>query len=107
MSMFGIFLVLLLTIVSTKAEGKFSTSRYYDGTLDEIQGALIDIASAKLDMEVMEGKLEQIVSASSAIFKTESYVEWAVDRCAYKNAWKLFGVSLNCPENEEITEGTS
>ena len=107
MSMFGIFLVLLLTIVSTKAEGKFSTSRYYDGTLDEIQGALIDIASAKLDMEVMEGKLEQIVSASSAIFKTESYVEWAVDRCAYKNAWKLFGIALNCPENEEITEGTS
>ena len=78
----------MLALTSCESGGTYSTSKYFENTLDEVQGALIDISSAKIDLDVMERKLEAIVDGSSVIYKTETVLENAVAKNAYENAWK-------------------
>ena len=87
-------LVLILMLGFCKPDGKYSESKYFEnkdlskGTLDEIQGALWDISLAKLDLKIMETRLQAIVDSSSYFFNTENEVEKAVDTDAYENGWK-------------------
>ena len=83
-----VFLLLMSKLASCEPEGKYSASKYFENTLDEIQGALIDAVNAKNDLDVIENKLEAIVDGSSLIYKTESILENAVAKNAYENAWK-------------------
>ena len=83
-----VFLLLMAKLASCEPEGKYSASKYFENTLDEIQGALIDAVKAKNDLDVIENKLEAIVDGSSLIYKTESILENAVAKNAYENAWK-------------------
>ena len=78
----------MLPFATCEPEGTYSTSKYFENTLDGIQGALIDIGSAKNDLDVMEKKLEAIVDGSSMIFKAEIVLENAVAKDVYENAWK-------------------
>ena len=83
-----VFLLLMAKLASCEPGGKYSASKYFENTLDEIQGALIDAVNAKNDLDVIENKLEAIVDGSSLIYKTESILENAVAKNAYENAWK-------------------
>ena len=67
--------------------GTYSSTRYFDNVLDEVQGAMIDIVAAKSDLLVMEEKLQAITDESLMIFRTESIMENAVDSDAYENGW--------------------
>jgi len=67
--------------------GTYSSTKYFDNVLDEVQGAMIDIVAAKSDLLVMEEKLEAITDESLMIFRTESIMEYTVDSDAYENGW--------------------
>ena len=60
---------------------------YFTDKLASIQGAITDTINAGIDLEVMEGKLQNIVDASSYFFRTESVTEYAVSSDAYQNGW--------------------
>lgn len=106
MSIVHVFLALVLMIGSSKPEGKYSKSKYFEnkeeskGTLDEIQGALYDIMLAWKDLKAMETNLQNIVDSSSYFFRAESAVEFAVDADPYGNAWKNGGDSSNANEGK-------
>jgi len=86
---FALCIVAVAMMATVDATPAYSDVSYFSdgGTLDNIQGAIIDVVSAAEDLGVMEGKLEAIVSASTDVFAVESNVEYAVDRAAYANNW--------------------
>ena len=83
-------IVALAIIVSIEA-GTISQpendATYFTDKLASIQGAITDTINAGIDLEVMEGKLQNIVDASSYFFRTESATEYAVSSNAYQNGW--------------------
>ena len=68
--------------------GKYSKSKLFVDNLDEVQGALEDIAMAGIDLETMEGKLQTLVDNKDSIFTAEKNLEDAVDASVYKNDFK-------------------
>ena len=64
-------------------------SKYFaaTGKLDSIQGALVDIEAAGVDLDTIKGKLEALVDSASLVFAAESVLETAVDSAAYTNAF--------------------
>ena len=81
----------LVFSASISEGGKFSDSKYFDNKLDEIQGAIDDTVKAGMDLKIMEGRLQNIVDASSYFFRTESATEYAVDAEPYINGWVARG----------------
>ena len=67
---------------------------YFTDKLASIQGAITDTINAGIDLEVMEGKLQNIVDASSYFFRTESVTEYAVSSDAYQNGWGAQGEKI-------------
>merc|ERR1712122_281374 len=59
----------------------------FESNLDGIQGALVDIEAAGVDLETIKGKLEAIVDGSGDIYAAEAALELAVDSGAYTNAF--------------------
>ena len=66
-------------------------TKYFVNNLDGIQGALEDISKAGEDLNIIENKLEGLVTESVKIFKAESVLEEAVDKNVYLNSWKSSG----------------
>ena len=64
-------------------------SKYFaaTGKLDSIQGALVDIEAAGVDLDTIKGKLEALVDSASLVYAAESVLETAVDSAAYTNAF--------------------
>ena len=81
----------LVFSASISEGGRFSDSKYFDNKLDEIQGAIDDTVKAGMDLKIMEGRLQNIVDASSYFFRTESATEYAVDAEPYINGWVATG----------------
>ena len=81
----------LVSSASISEGGRFSDSKYFDNKLDEIQGAIDDTVKAGMDLKIMEGRLQNIVDASSYFFRTESATEYAVDAENYINGWIATG----------------
>ena len=81
----------LVSSASISEGGRFSDSKYFDNKLDEIQGAIDDTVKAGMDLKIMEGRLQNIVDASSYFFRTESATEYAVDAEPYINGWVATG----------------
>merc|ERR1712018_964373 len=71
----------------TAGQGKYSTSKFFYGVLDSEQGALLDIAAAKEDLDRMELKLEALAAQKETILAAEEAMEAAVDSSVYKNAF--------------------
>ena len=65
--------------------GTYSSNKLFEGVLDQVQGALEDIALAGIDLETMEGKLQVLVDNADTIFTAEKNLEDAVDASVYKN----------------------
>lgn len=68
-------------------QGKYSTSKFFYGVLDSEQGALLDIAAAKEDLDRMELKLEALAAQKETILAAEEAMEAAVDSSVYENAF--------------------
>ena len=66
-------------------------TKYFVNYLDGIQGALEDISMAGKDLNIIENKLEGLVTESAKIFKAESVLEEAVDKNVYLNSWRSSG----------------
>ena len=64
---------------------------YFSNKLKSVQGAIEDTINAGMDLELMEGRLQRIVDASSYFFRTESATEYAVSSDAYQNGWTESG----------------
>jgi len=64
-------------------------SKYFaaTGKLDSIQGALVDIEAAGVDLDTIKGKLEALVDSASLVYAAESVLETAVDSSVYANAF--------------------
>ena len=67
--------------------GKYTASKFFEGTLDDIQGAIEDMLLAGEDLEVLEKKLEELVAQKGVIFKAEQILEAAVNATGYNNLW--------------------
>ena len=67
--------------------GKYTESRFFEGTLDDIQGAIEDMLLAGEDLEVLEKKLEELVKQKGVIFDAEGILEAAVNATGYNNVW--------------------
>ena len=78
----------LVAAVNSAPEGKYSTSRYFENKLDDVQGAITDILIGGENLKIMEGKLQALVDDSQKIYDAEIVAEDAVDKNAYDNAWK-------------------
>merc|ERR1712062_752414 len=65
-------------------------SKYFaaTGKLDSIQGALVDIEAAGVDLDTIKGKLEALADSASLVYAAESALETAVDSSVYANAFK-------------------
>ena len=68
--------------------GKYSASKFFEGNLDSIQGAIEDMLLAGEDLEILEAKLEELVANKDTIFSAETLLEQAVNKSAYSNLWK-------------------
>ena len=60
---------------------------YFTEKPASVQGAITDTINAGIDLEDMEGKLQNIVDASSYFFRTESATEYAVATDGYDGTW--------------------
>ena len=76
----------LLTIVNGANKPEEIKLKYFEGNLDQIQEALLDINSAGNDLGKMEGKLEQLVAKISDLFAAEKALATSVDASVYDNA---------------------
>ena len=68
--------------------GKYTDSKFFEGTLDDIQGAIEDMLLAGEDLEVLERKLEELVNQKHVIFDAEAILEAAVNATGYNDIWK-------------------
>jgi len=71
-----------------EGNGKYTDSRFFEGTLDSVQGAIIDMLMAGEDLDIMEAKLEELVKQRQVIFDAETLLEAAVDASVYDNEFK-------------------
>ena len=85
------FIVLALFSCGNNAapygNGIYTDSKFFEGTLDDIQGAIEDMLLAGEDLEVLEKKLEELVKQKQVIFDAESILEAAVDATGYNDVW--------------------
>jgi len=70
------------------ADGKFTSNTLFEGDINEIQGMMIDIASAGEDLAKIENGLAQVVANKENFDTAEKLLEAAVDKNDYKNSWK-------------------
>ena len=93
---FAILIAAFASIVAVKAipAGTYGDASdepatiYFVNNLDGIQGALEDISKAGKDLNIIENKLEGLVTESAKIFKAESVLEEAVNKNEYLNSWR-------------------
>merc|ERR1712136_549943 len=83
----GFLAVTAVALAIPAIEDAKGGSDYFKFKLHEIQGAIDDTIKAGMDLEDMEGSLQNIVNLSSYFFRTESATEYAVDKDAYENSW--------------------
>ena len=76
-----------LASVDASPEGTYGDSKFFQGDLDEIQGALIDVATAGEDLSKKEDQLYNLVGLSSTIMNAETTLEAAVDKDMYNNSF--------------------
>jgi len=60
----------------------------FEGDIDDIQGMMLDIASAGEDLAKIEAKLSTIVAEKEEFEKAEQVLEAAVNKDIYKNQFK-------------------
>ena len=77
--------VLALSNAAPSPAGIYSKSKFFEGNLDQIQGAIIDINRAGNDLGRMEVKLDELVKKKASIFKAETALSNAVDSSVYEN----------------------
>merc|ERR1712001_109376 len=68
-------------------EGKYGDNKFFSGTLDNIQGALVDVKSAGEDLGAKEDQLDALVKDSMKIMNAETLLETAVRKPDYKNSY--------------------
>jgi len=68
-------------------ETKYSTNKMFEGDMNDIQGALLDIQTAGQDLQTEEGMLEQVVAKKADFEAAEKTLEAAVTN-VYQNEWK-------------------
>merc|ERR1712001_813962 len=67
--------------------GKYGPNTFFAGTLDNIQGALVDVKSAGEDLGAKEDQLDALVKDSMKIMNAETLLETAVRKADYKNSY--------------------
>merc|ERR1712141_468224 len=73
--------------------GKYGTNTFFTGTLDNIQGALVDVKSAGEDLGAKEDQLDALVKDSMKIMSAETLLETAVEKAAYANSYATADVA--------------
>ena len=94
------FLGLLLGIHATEIEdrygnGQYSESKFFEGTLDLLQGAMEDIQYAYEDLEVMEQQLATLATKKDLFKQTMDLLTDAVDRDNFINDFNHDNVEVN------------
>ena len=82
-----VFGLLMFANARPEGNGKYSASKFFEGNLDSIQGAIEDMLLAGEDLEILEAKLEELVANKDTIFSAETLLEQAVNASAYSNLW--------------------
>ena len=92
-----VFLVLLVGMKDAKTEdkfaeiedrygnGKYTDSKFFEGTLDLLQGAVIDIGHAFEDMQVMEERLQYLDTKKDWFEKAMEVLATNLDKKNLKN----------------------
>ena len=84
-------LTIMVSVEAAPAPGDIAQptneASYFTKKLASVQGAITDTIAAGMDLEIMEGKLQGIVDASSYFFRTESATEYATASDAYNGGW--------------------
>merc|ERR1712018_51435 len=83
-----IALAVLASVDAAPAEGSWSTSKFYTGTLDNAQGAIEDIGKADIRLAAKEEQLAGLVESASSLFNAETILEEATDATDYDGTWK-------------------
>ena len=65
--------------------GIYTTSKFFEGTLDLLQGAVIDIEYAFQDLEVMESKLSDLASHKEEFDEVVEVLTDAMDKNNLQN----------------------
>ena len=91
-----VFLVLagtLLVYVDAGPEGTFKAkgNTFFEGGLDDVQGALEDIESAGVVLGKLEDQLEELVDNSDKVFDAERAIEDGIASSDIHNYWKEGG----------------
>jgi len=68
-------------------EKKYTDNTMFEGDMNEIQGMMLDIVSAGQDLQMIEGKLSQVLAAKDDFITAEKKLEAAVDKKIYENAF--------------------
>merc|ERR1712080_701434 len=90
---FAPYIIVLVLFCCAKAapqygNGKYTDSKFLEGKLDKIQGAVIDMMLAGEDLEVGEKVLEKLVSQKQVVFDAESLLQKATDASPYNDVWQ-------------------
>ena len=101
-----VFLVLLIGIHGAKIDdkvaeiedrygnGKYTESKFFEGTLDLLQGAVIDIQYAFEDLEEMEKRLQYLDSQKYLFDKSWEVLSTNLDMKTLKNDFKHENVKV-------------
>jgi len=88
------FVIALMALVAMASAnpGKWGGSEsggnfFFENTLDNIQGALEDVAKAGEDLSAKEDQLDELVKDSMKIMNAETLLEAAVEKTAYSNSY--------------------
>merc|ERR1712001_433359 len=85
-------LLALAAFASANPAGTYGPSLFFENTLDNIQGALVDVANAGEDLGAKEDQLATLVGDSLKIMNAETVLETAVEKAAYKNSYAVADV---------------
>lgn len=101
-----VFLVLLIGIHGAEVDerlaeiedrygnGKYTQSKFFEGTLDLLQGAVIDIQYAFEDLEIMEKRLQYLDSQKYLFDKSWEILSTNLDKKNLKNDFKHENVKV-------------
>ena len=101
-----VFLVLLIGIQGAKIDeklaeiedrygnGKYTQSKFFEGTLDLLQGAVIDIQYAFEDLEEMEKRLQYLDSQKYLFDKSWEILSTNLDKNNLKNDFEHENVEV-------------
>ena len=87
-----IYLLLAVTMMSNVdavPEGTFEAqgNKFFEGGLDDVQGAIEDIESAGEVLASLEGQLKDLDANSGKIIAAETAIEAGIAKSNIKNAW--------------------